>query len=650
MKLKKVRIQNFRSIEDSGEFDIDHITCFVGKNESGKSSLLRAIEAVRPVDPDIAYDIERDYPRQFLTRYEARHPEKEAAVATTIWEMDNRDRGLLEKHFGAESIENSEIKIIRRYNSATEWVSPINEKKAVRHLLNRFGITSDDISNIAELETLADLALEINNVEIRSSQISQLEKSLSGYPEHSVDRATEAILEKYTPKFLYSSHYDRMSGQININTLRKHISNNKVSESDRIFLDFLEFAGTSIDDIASASTFESLNSRCQAASNTITDEIFEYWSQNQQLEIKVNVSEGKPEDPEDFRSGNIARARVYNKIHRVDVPFSERSAGFIWFFSFLVRFSQVKKEHGNLILLLDEPGLTLHGTAQRDLLKYFGEKLAEDHQVIYSTHSPFMVPPDNLLCCRTVEDIVRYDERRRERPIGTKVKSDILTSDSETLFPLQGALGYDLTQSLFVGVHTLLVEGPSDLLYLFTCSEALRKRFRTGLDPKWVLCPTGSLDKMLPFVSLFRGQRLEIAVLADVVKGHKQSIEKIRKSNLLKKENILLVSDFAEKDEADIEDLFSKSLFIDIINRTFELSGEDVLTEEKLSIYSETRIVKRVESYFRTLSPETKNFSHLSPAYWLARNIDVFDTEDPSAKETLDRFENLLKAINRLLN
>jgi AAA ATPase-like protein len=86
------------------------------------------------------------------------------------------------------------------------------------------------------------------------------------------------------------------------------------------------------------------------------------------------------------------------------VPFSERSAGFIWFFSFLVKFAQVQKNGGKLILLLDEPGLTLHGKAQADLLRYFVEKLAPEHQVIFTTHSPFIVPADNLPGVRIVED------------------------------------------------------------------------------------------------------------------------------------------------------------------------------------------------------------------------------------------------------
>jgi predicted ATP-dependent endonuclease of OLD family len=138
-----------------------------------------------------------------------------------------------------------------------------------------------------------------------------------------------------------------------------------------------------------------------------------------------------------------------------------------------VKFAQVKDEATPVVLLLDEPGLTLHGKAQADLLRYFKEKLAPYHQIIYSTHSPFMVPADDLASVRIVQDQVEMKGLRRV-PIGTKVRSDVLTRDPDTLFPLQGALGYEITQSLFVGKHTLLVEGPGDILYIQALSDALK--------------------------------------------------------------------------------------------------------------------------------------------------------------------------------
>src|SRR5262249_33939970 len=127
------------------------------------------------------------------------------------------------------------------------------------------------------------------------------------------------------------------------------------------------------------------------------------------------------------------RARIYNALHDMTVPFSDRSAGFIWFFSFLVSFSQVKKAQPDAVILLDEPALNLHGKAQSDLLRYIEEKLMPDHQVIYSTHSPFMVPADRLDWVRTVEDVVEQKGLMIFESHGTKVGGDVLSTDRDTL-------------------------------------------------------------------------------------------------------------------------------------------------------------------------------------------------------------------------
>ncbi len=99
-----------------------------------------------------------------------------------------------------------------------------------------------------------------------------------------------------------------------------------------------------------------------------------------------------------------------------------------------------RKSHGSVILLLDEPGLTLHGTAQKDLLRYFAEQIAPNHQLIYTTHSPFMVPADDLASVRTVEDVVTRDTRDRKQSRGTKIRPDVLTTDPQTNFPIFGAM------------------------------------------------------------------------------------------------------------------------------------------------------------------------------------------------------------------
>ncbi len=113
---------------------------------------------------------------------------------------------------------------------------------------------------------------------------------------------------------------------------------------DRLFWEFLEYSGVPLADILGANTFESFNAKLQAASNVLTEEILEYWTQNQDIEIRVNVAEGRSGDPKPFNSGAVGRARIYNLLHKADTSFSERSAGFTWFFSFLIKFDRVKKD------------------------------------------------------------------------------------------------------------------------------------------------------------------------------------------------------------------------------------------------------------------------------------------------------------------
>lgn len=365
------------------------------------------------------------------------------------------------------------------------------------------------------------------------------------------------------------------------------------------------------------------------------------------MKIKVVLSEGKSGDPAPFNSGPVARARVENGLHGVTVPFSERSAGFIWFFSFLVKFAQIRKKHGNVILLLDEPGLTLHGTAQLDLLRYFAEQIAPKHQLIWSTHSPFMVPPDDLASVRTVEDVVQTDARGRKKSIGTKIRSDVLTTDPQTNFPVFGAMGFEITQTLIIGKNTLLVEGPSDVLYLQIASAALKSAGRTHLAARWALCPSGGIDKVLPFVKLFYGNKLNVTVLTDFDRGQRRKLDDLYRSALLDQERIILATEIANKEEADIEDFFAPQLFVDLVNATYGLKNEQALTVEKLDAAdpSTTRIVKKAEAYFRLLPAEVPEFSHYDPALYLLQHPKLLGGSSKAVKETLDRFEKAFQRI-----
>lgn len=657
MKLKSVRVQNFRSVEDSGEFTVEHLTCLVGKNEAGKTAILQAIEGLNPHKASpFRFEIERDYPKRYLARYKERHPDRPAVVVTTKWTMEPELKEEIEAEFGPGSVVGDTITVSRGYGTGLLWTIPASEEKAIEHLIASSNYSAAEKSQVGSPKSSSALNAKLKEIADSSPKHQTLLTKVSGYPDSNIISRIREICETYFPEFLYSSNYDRMEAAVHLPTLKAQAKNGSLFtdgalRGQRLFWEFLEYANVSVDEILEAKTFESLNARLQAASNTLTSEILDYWTQNQYIEVRVNVAEGLADDPAPFDAGAVGRARIFNTLHKADTSFSERSAGFIWFFSFLIKFDRVKKDaDGEVFLLLDEPGLTLHGLAQADLLRFFDEKLSPHHAIIFSTHSPFMVPHEKLMSSRIVEDLVTFDDRHRPTPIGTKVREDVLNADKDSIFPLQGALGYSLTQSLFIGKHTLLVEGPGDILYIQALSAELVRRKRTGLDPDWVICPAGGIDKIHAFVSLFGGNKLDVIALCDYAKKDTQRIEALKKAKIIKDGGVLTVANFVPQEEADIEDIFDPVIFCQIVNGAYDLAGNQELDPAKLTAAdpNTVRQVKQAEAYFNLLPDSMPLYNHFDPAAWLLMNPGVLGGDSESIAKTLDRAEEMFKTFNAL--
>ncbi len=650
MKLIRAQVTNFRSVEDSGEFELGQRVCLVGKNESGKSAILQAIYGLNPLAP-FTYDIEHDYPRAHLNDYQSRHPDLPAPVVVTTWALSEEEMARVEARLGAKTIASNIITISRSYTEdVTRWSIDLNHQRIVSNLIRPLSFNAAEYSQIGGPADVRELVKVLEELPHPTDKQQALLSTIDGFRDR--DPLLAAIDVLSMPQFMYFSHYDRMSGQISVEQLEKARHTGTLPESDSVFLDFLEFAGTDLEELKAASTFESLNSKCEAASNKITDQISKYWSQNESLRINVTVGHGERGDPAPFNTGTVVRARVYNELHRVSVPFSERSAGFIWFFSFLVKFAQVKKKHGNVVILLDEPGLTLHGKAQEDLLRYFAEQLEPQHQLIFSTHSPFMVPPNDIACVRLVEDVVRIDSRGRKRSEGTKVSGDLVVTDRETLFPLQGALGLELTQALISGPNTLIVGRPSDILYVQAFSNRLKALNRTYLSPNWTLSPAGAMGNVLPLVSLYAGNTVNVALLADVAACNRDALKRLADAGILEENRIVRITDFTGGEEANIEDVLGPELYAVLLNKAFGLSARFALDDARLRAEKADteRLVKKAESYFRSLRPKSDEFDPYQPAYVLHLHPGYLESDAAQTGEALDRFEALFRAVNRLLD
>jgi hypothetical protein len=261
-----------------------------------------------------------------------------------------------------------------------------------------------------------------------------------------------------------------------------------------------------------------------------------------------------------------------------------------------------------------------------------------------------MIDPANLLRARTVEDVVlpqeNDDKPLEDLDLGTKVGDDVLSTDRDTIFPLRACLGYEITQTLFVGAHTLLVEGPSEILYIEWFKGKLATLMRTTLDKRWTICPCGGIDKVPAFLSLFSATKLHIAVFTDLADGQKRKIRDLKESKILKDGHVLTADMYAGQPEADIEDLVGRESYIELVKLAYDLGPQHALPSSR-AVNAPNRVVKEVEEHFRTLPPSVAEFDHYRPSEFLTLQGTAFNL--PGIDSALDRFEALFRDLNGML-
>jgi hypothetical protein len=199
-----------------------------------------------------------------------------------------------------------------------------------------------------------------------------------------------------------------------------------------------------------------------------------------------------------------------------------------------------------------------------------------------------MVDPNELGSVRTVT---------LEPEVGTTVSAD-LSGDARTLFPLQAALGYDITQTLFVGTKNVVIEGVTDYWYLNSVADYLRDQGRSTIPADVVLTPAGGAQKVSYLVALLASQNLHVVVLLDTEPAAAKTREDLVKSKLIRNDAVVQVADAFPAPgpkEADIEDLVDPAVFMDLVAEAYknELAGKTLAPNSNIP-----RIVPRVEAAF----------------------------------------------------
>ena len=238
------------------------------------NAILKALYGLCPTD-GFSYDQTRDYPRRFLSRFNERHLDSRSAVAKTWWTLDQSDISEIEELLGKEVLINSEVSITSYIGrSGQTWDVPLDQKTCLNNFEIRHGLNSEEKAVLQSVDTTQAALTILKEQTERSSAQEALMQALEKFKDGSAIFAVIDLLYEHTPKFFYTSHFERMSGEVSLDKLAKDKQNNTVSTGDRIFLDFLEYAGTTIEELRDAERYEDLVAQCEGASNEITDEIF----------------------------------------------------------------------------------------------------------------------------------------------------------------------------------------------------------------------------------------------------------------------------------------------------------------------------------------------------------------------------------------
>lgn len=626
-------MRKFRNIVDSGDVAVeDDVTCLVGKNEAGKSAMLEALYLLNPAYNE-TFDVEDQYPRWLVAPDRRKGDLSTFTPIEATFELDEDDLQLLRDRLGERAITGKTFTLKKRYSGGTVWSIPTDEEAAVKHAVSQ--LPSKVAPRLRSCVTREALLRELDAIEASeegdgpaADDISTATEALQtiGIAEKEVWNVAADLLTPHLPVFFRFTEYHTLPGRIDFRKLAQDGDSGPASSGLQTARALLELASTEIDRLGEED-YELRRGELEAVQIDLTRQVFEYWKQNPDLEVKIDVDKVT----ESTQRGQQAVARyldirVYDRRTGYSNNFRQRSSGFQWFFSFLAAFSEFEGRDEPVIVLLDEPALTLHGKAQADFLRFINERLAPNAPVLYTTHSPFMVEPDRFERVRLVED--------RGPDEWAVTTSDVLVSDPDSLFPLQAALGYDIAQNLFVGPHNLVVEGTSDFIYLTVVSRLLLESDRTGLDDRWRILPAGGATNIPTFVALV-GPHLDITVLADSdTRGMKRVTNMVTKG-LLTSQRLVLASDAFDNTtrNADLEDLFSEGDYLTLFNGAF---GENFKVKD---LPPGDRITKRIESLHG-------DYDHGVPAEWFLRHHDQVSLTETS----LSQWEKLIDLVNETIS
>ena len=657
MKLTGLRIRNFRSIRDSGNIPLSKTTVLVGKNESGKSNVLYALEYVRdaagnrlalplrenfPADIDPAR-VEYDKDGVELT-FDLEPPDRDElaeiwppcasatkVVVTKPYHRDGRSPGLFYVEFPGvpasvdpRSLFDARITKLRAKLHASPGQRPLalqidSSRPRLRPEV-AFEVWRKTATAFASSLRQFQKANGIVLTKVSDASVRELE----GIARSAVDHKKQAGLARSwvaerVPRFVYFDEYPDIPGRQSISRYLAHVKEDEKDSSDEAFSDLLMVAGVDLEQFQTlaGNNVDERAHRLRVASVNLTERVQALWG-DQKVSVRLHADD-------DVVSISVSDESLS---FGSEVNLENRSKGFQWFFGFITMLAAqlLRSSDQESVLLLDEAGLHLHPGAQKYLLKHLRTL---PNQAIYCTHLPFMIPLDEPTAIMAVEFDVT--SRTTIRPLADTDAAGML---------LQALLGYHLAHSFLVSQNVLITEGVIDHWVISAISGILNARDGSGLDPSIALPPSNGLTKIAGYASLFRSNRLNVAVLLDSsAKSREYAKLELIRSKLVPERSILFVGTLLGAEDADIEDMLDEAVYINEVHSIYPVEMSRVTLDPRIP-----RIVKRLESAF---TQQGLTFKKRIVGKRLSERIQ----RDPNqlSPEAVVRFQNLFREVEHAL-
>ncbi|HYY91475.1 MAG TPA: AAA family ATPase [Candidatus Dormibacteraeota bacterium] len=674
MKLRSFRVTNYRCVDDSGEVQVEQIKTIVGKNESGKTSILRALHKFNPAVPE-PYNGLKEFPRKRFHEYSDLAPVVEAKFA-----LEEEERDELSK-IDARLRDINGVAVTK--NFAGEYavgylpnmVIPIPTIKGLFPLLIELRGAMDRLDDSAGpqstvrwklLDALSRVGTGIEaDIDLcpqsssRDAFVRQVQEviSLLGPNQDSEQYkgirtivqlifdtidwpSIEARVNKFVvsrlPVFIYFENYAIISSRIHLPSYVERYKRGELSPDEKTAGKLLSFVKLDPERLVELGTTEgktpdqikeAIDTRAllvDRATLSLSGFLADNWQQRRnRLDLAID--------------GDYLRFWVSDEIDGSRIELEQRSKGFQWFLSFyLVFMAESRDGERNAVLLLDEPGLHLHASAQEDLLGVLA-RLSQRDQVIYATHSPFMINLDAL-------DKVSI---LTETTHGTKIMEPAKTLDKTALFPVQAALGYSLSKALSNEKYSLLVESVTDLWILSTISQHFKASGRKYIDDDIIITPTGGGQKSALFATMLSGQEMgvAVAVLLDADAEGADVRKKLTETGIARETSVIFVSDVTPDNArvTELEDLMPTSLYLRFVNELYARDvGKNPITDNALTAGIPVR--RFVEDEFRKRS---LSFSRFRIGRYIMNEFPNIPLSQLPV-DFIERMELLFTSINRI--